>query len=61
TILGELPVHGSEIESRTSAADGYLRYVLDAAFGTYEIDKSELKEDTKIRAIEIWPNAYTKQ
>lgn len=57
-VLGELPVHGSEIESKTYAFKGNQSFLLDAAFNTYEIDKSKLDVDTKIKAIEIRPNAY---
>ncbi len=50
-ILGPVEVHGSEIESRTSASKDGIMYLLDAYFGTYEIDKSEIKKSTKIKQI----------
>lgn len=50
-ILGPVEVHGSEIESRTSASKDGIMYLLDAYFGTYEIDKSQIKKSTKIKQI----------
>ncbi len=59
-VLGELPVHGSEIESRTSAFKGNWSFLLDAAFPSYEIDKNELDVNVRIKVIDIRPNAYAK-
>ncbi|MFK7905344.1 MAG: lysozyme inhibitor LprI family protein [Chitinophagales bacterium] len=55
-ILGPIEVHGSEIESRTHASKDGIWYLLDAYFGTYEIDKSQIKKDTKIKQIIMCTN-----
>ncbi|MFK8005209.1 MAG: hypothetical protein AB8H03_02515 [Saprospiraceae bacterium] len=52
--IGELTVHGSEIESRTSVAKDNFRYRLDAANNTYEIDQSKVSDDVKILEITIY-------
>jgi hypothetical protein len=46
-------VHGSEIESRTYATAGNLRYRLDVANNTYEVDKAKIKPTAKITEIVI--------
>lgn len=48
-----LEVHGSEIESRTSAFAGHFAYLLDAAFNTYEVDENKVKPSAKIKQIRI--------
>ncbi len=60
SALGEVAVHGSEIESRTYAYKGHLAFLLDDYHNTYDLDKSKVKKDAKIKQIEIRPNAYSK-
>ncbi|MFK7903742.1 MAG: hypothetical protein AB8B69_01390 [Chitinophagales bacterium] len=60
SALGEVAVHGSEIESRTYAYKGHLAFLLDDYHNTYELDKSKVKKDAKIKEIEIRTNAYSK-
>jgi len=60
SALGEVAVHGSEIESRTYAYKGHLAFLLDDYHNTYELDKSEVKKDAMIKEIEIRANAYSK-
>jgi len=60
STLGEMAVHGSEIESRTYAYKGHLAFLLDDYHSTYELDKSKVKKDAKIKQIDIRPNAYSK-
>jgi len=52
--IGDLTVHGSEIESRTSVAKDNVRYRLDAANNAYEIDQSKVSDDVKILEITIY-------
>lgn len=52
--IGDLTVHGSEIESRTSVAKDNTRYRLDAANSTYEIDQDKVSDDIKILEITIY-------
>lgn len=52
--IGDLTVHGSEIESRTSVAKDNIRYRLDAANNTYEVDQSKVSEEVKILEITIY-------
>lgn len=52
--LGNITVHGSEIESRTSVAKDNMRYRLDAAFGTYEVDQSQVSDTIKVLEITIF-------
>lgn len=49
--VGSVRVSGSEIESRTHAIKDNVWYLLDAYFGTYEVDKSEIKKSTKIKQV----------
>lgn len=58
-VFGELAVHGSEIESKTYAYYGHLAFLLDDYHNTYELDKSKVKKDAKIKEIEIRMNAYS--
>jgi hypothetical protein len=46
-------VHGSEIESRTYATADKLRYRLDVANNTYDVDKAKIPAATKITEIVI--------
>ncbi len=52
--IGDLTVHGSEIESRTSVAKDNIRYRLDAANNTYEVDQSKVSDEVKILEITIY-------
>ena len=52
--IGDLTVHGSEIESRTSVAKDNFRYRLDAANNTYEVDQSKVSDEVKILEITIY-------
>ncbi len=52
-ILGELEVHGSEIEGTTSVAKDNLRYRLDIHFWSYLVDKNKVDKNTKITEITI--------
>lgn len=51
--IGEVEVHGSEIEGRTSAVKDGLMYRLDANFWQYEIEKNKVPMDTKIIEITV--------
>jgi hypothetical protein len=56
TLVGEVEVYGSEIESRTHAEDGTFSYRLDAVNSTYQVDKSKVSKYTKILEIIILTN-----
>jgi len=49
--LGQVEVHGSEIEGYTHAQKDDYWYQLDAGNWSYEVDPSTLKPDTKILSI----------
>ena len=51
--MGELEVHGSEIEGRTYANSGGLSFRLDAENWSYEIDPSTIKPETEIIEIVV--------
>lgn len=55
TVFPKLKVHGSEVESRTYAkpTENGIQYRLDAAFNTYEVDKSKIDPATKVTEIYI--------
>lgn len=50
---GKMDVHGSEIEGRTYASNGSLKFRLDAVNNTYDIDESKIRKATKITEIVI--------
>lgn len=52
-VMGEVVVHGSEIEGRTMAQFGNMVFRLDTQNYTYEVDKSKIKPATKILEISI--------
>jgi hypothetical protein len=51
--MGELEVHGSEIEGQTYANSDGLSFRLDAGNWSYEIDPSTIKPETKILEIVV--------
>jgi hypothetical protein len=51
--MGELEVHGSEIEGQTYANSEGLAFRLDTGNWSYEIDPSTIKPDTKIIEIVV--------
>ncbi len=51
--LGELEVHGSEIEGYTYAEKDGLAYRLDANIYTYEVDRAALKPETQVLEIVV--------
>lgn len=51
--IGEVAVHGSEIEGMTYASKNGLAYRLDTNIWTYEVDLSEIKPATKLLEIVI--------
>ena len=53
-ILGEVEVHGSEIEGTTTVIKDNLRYQLDAYFWSYVVDKNKVDKNTKIKGITIF-------
>ncbi|TRX54788.1 hypothetical protein FNH22_18685 [Fulvivirga sp. M361] len=50
-VLGEVEVHGSEIEGRTSVYKGYFQFLLDAYLYTFDVDETTIPPETKIKAI----------